>query len=67
MSSLRDKIFEAAEYEKNGDPMKDVMDEYNFIDAVLWLRKFLIMHPEELESPFEKDLQGDDEDEIELV
>ena len=62
MSTLKERIFKAAEYGKNGDPMKDVLDEVDFIDAVFWLRKFLLMHPEEVESPFEKELQGDDDE-----
>ena len=62
MNTLRERVFKAVEASNNGDPINDVLYKYDCLDALLWLRKFLIQHPEEVDSPLEQERQGDDDE-----
>jgi hypothetical protein len=46
--SLKEKVLKGAEFIKNGDPLKDVMDNYEIMDAIVEFAKILKNKEEEV-------------------
>lgn len=41
MTELEEKVLEACEYIENGDPLKDVLDDSEIVDAIILLSEYI--------------------------